>query len=210
MSCCADKPFSVACDRNAGPILEVLETEFRSARDVLEIGSGTGQHAVRFAGALRHLAWQTSDLEQNHPGIRAWLDDAGLPNAIQPLALDVVTADLPAQSYSAVFSANTAHIMGEHAVAAMFALVGKVLVPGGAFCLYGPFREGGRFSSPSNADFDASLRRQDPRMGIRDIEMLDALAAQNGLCRKARYAMPANNEVLVWEQSTRQLSPTSD
>lgn len=195
------KPFAPAPERNAAPILDVLRKEFADRTRILEIGSGTGQHAVRFGAELRHLSWQTSDLERNHPGIRAWLDEAGLDNVLQPLVVDVLDGELPAASYDGVFSANTAHIMSLVAVERMFELVGHVLTAGGLFCLYGPFREHGVFDTESNAAFDRALRHQDPDMGIRDLEMLDAFGADHRLYRVRNHAMPANNRVAVWESS---------
>lgn len=196
-------PTSPASERNRQPILEVLREEFRDRSSVLEIGSGTGQHAVFFAAALPHLSWQTSDLPEQHDGIRAWLEHAGIENVKPPLVLDVETVDLPERRYDAVFSANTAHIMDIDAVRCMFALAGRVLPEDGVFCLYGPFRFEGRFSSPSNAGFDESLRRRDPSMGVRDLAGLDAFAAAAGLVRVRLYAMPANNHIAVWVKLPR-------
>lgn len=191
-------PNAPACERNRQPILEVLREELRGKFRVLEIGSGTGQHAVFFGAALPQLRWQTSELPQHHASILAWLEHAGLENVLPPLTLDVTGFDPGALSFDAVFSANTAHIMSIEAVGRMFALAGKVLEEGGLFCLYGPFNFEGRFSSDSNADFDASLKQRDPAMGIRDIEQLDRFAATAGLSRVRLYAMPANNNVAVW------------
>ena len=196
------KPIAPAAERNTVAILDVLRTEFANLEDVLEIGSGTGQHAVAFAQAMPQLAWQTSDLNANHPGISAWIADAGLPNVRKPLVLDVLTAELPAANYDAVFSANTAHIMGYPAVEKMFALVAATLRDSGRFCLYGPFREGGAFSTESNAEFHRSLVARNVGMGIRDLEALDELAAQGGMRRVRRYAMPANNLLVVWQKGT--------
>ncbi len=194
----ADKPFAEYAQRNAAPILEVLQREFRDCTDVLEIGSGTGQHAVSFAAAMPQLRWQTSDLEENHAGICAWLRAAGLDNVLEPLTLDVRLGHVDAASCDAVFSANTAHIMGIDAVEKMFAIVGDALRATGVFCLYGPFRVDGQFNTESNAQFDASLRQRDPVMGIRDIETLDEFGKRGGLQRQRLYAMPANNYIAVW------------
>lgn len=193
-----DKPYAEAAARNSPAILEVLRREFCDRSRVLEIGSGTGQHAAHVARELRGLCWQTSDLDDNHAGILAWIADAGLDNVIAPLSLDVRTAELDAGTYDGVFSANTAHIMSREAVSRMFALVGKVLQPGGRFCLYGPFSVNGRFNSSSNAAFDAGLRARDPLMGIRDLCDLDRLATGHGLQRERLYAMPSNNHIAVW------------
>jgi cyclopropane fatty-acyl-phospholipid synthase-like methyltransferase len=195
-----EKPNAPATGRNQEVILQVLQDEFCDAKSVLEIGSGTGQHAVFFAGALPHLVWQSSDREINHDGIKAWIDDAGLENLLLPLALDVEDTEKLNETFDAVFSANTAHIMSFQAVKYMFRLVGSCLTKEGAFCLYGPFNQDGAFSSPSNEKFDASLKAQDGSMGIRDLEDLDALAEANGMRRVRLYAMPANNNIAVWQK----------
>ena len=203
-------PNAVACERNKGPILEVLKQEFCDCRSVLEIGSGTGQHAVHFARGLPHVVWQTSDLPGNHPGIMAWLGHAQLGNMRAPLDLDVeqVGGDtLSGMRFDAVFSANTAHIMRIEAVAEMFRLAGSLLPAGGVFCLYGPFNFDGEYSSESNAEFDASLRQRDPTMGIRDIRRLDEFAEHAGLSRVRIYAMPANNHIAVWVKRKDGASP---
>jgi len=193
-------PSAPAAARNFDPILGVLRSEFAGCRHVLEIGSGTGQHAAGFARAMPWLRWQPSDLDQQLPGIRQWVDAAGVDNLDTPLALDVGGTAVPAARYDAVFSANTAHIMSEPEVERMFELVGNSLGEGGRFCLYGPFTEEGRFSTRSNERFDASLRARDPAMGIRDLASLDAFAARTGLERQRRYAMPGNNLLLVFER----------
>jgi len=197
----SERPFAPATARNAGPILDVLGYELRNTRDLLEIGSGTGQHAVIFGAELLHLTWQTSDLEENHAGIHAWLRAAELSNVRQPLTVDVTNAVLPAESFDAVFSANTAHIMNFGAVEKMFALVSSVLTKNGVFCLYGPFRENDEFNTVSNAEFHRSLKAQDAAMGIRHLEDLDRFAAKGGMRRLRRYAMPANNCLIVWQKS---------
>jgi len=195
-----DKCCSEYAQRNAEPILEVLQHEFRNCNDVLEIGSGTGQHAVRIASVLTHLRWQTSDLDENHGSIRARIADTRLGNVLEPLSLDVMTADVEAASIDGVFSANTAHIMSFDAVVRMIAIVAKALRPNGVFCLYGPFRKSGEFNTESNAAFDTNLRSRDPAMGIRDLEALDGLANENGLQRSNLYAVPSNNLVAVWQK----------
>lgn len=194
-------PTSPAAERNRQPILDVLADEFKDRSNVLEIGSGTGEHAVFFAAAMPHLTWHTSDLPENHGGIRAWLDRANPGNAEPPLALDVMTFEPEGLAVDAVFSANTAHIMSLDAVGCMFRLVGRLLPPDGIFCLYGPFNFAGRFTSESNAAFDASLRQRDPSMGIRDLARLDDFATGAGLSRVRLYAMPANNHLAVWRKS---------
>ncbi|WP_296809922.1 DUF938 domain-containing protein [Thiocapsa sp.] len=194
-----DKPYSEACEENKRPILDVIGPLFQEVRRLLEIGSGTGQHAVFFATALPHLVWQTSDCAHYLPGIRAWLDDAALPNLPPTRVLDV-TGIWPDERFDAVFSANTAHIMSESEVEAMFEGVGRVLVDGGRFVLYGPFNIGGRYTSESNARFDAMLRSRDPAMGIRDLDLLIRMARDNGMELIADHPMPVNNRTLVWQR----------
>lgn len=195
------KPFAEACERNKEPILAVLREVFANVHTVLEIGSGTGQHAVYFAGHLPHLRWQTSDLCANHAGIAAWIADSGLPNVLAPIDLDVGDDAWMAERVDAVFSANTAHILSWRQVQSMMAGVGRVLDAGGLFCLYGPFSYGGRHTADSNEAFDRLLRARDPESGIRDADALDALALSCGLRRIGDYAMPANNRILVWEKT---------
>lgn len=193
------KPFSESSAQNQEPILAVLREVLAAASRVLEIGSGTGQHAVHFAAALPQLSWQTSDLPDNHPAILAWLAAAGLPNVLPPLSLNVAdAASWPAQRFDAVFTANTLHIMGWPQVQALFANLPRVLADAATVVVYGPFNVGGRFTSPSNAEFDARLREDDPRRGIRDLEAVQALAAEAGLSLVADLEMPANNRCIVW------------
>jgi len=193
-----EKPHSPACERNREPILAVLREHFAARRQVLEIGSGTGQHAVFFAAAMPWLQWQASDRAEYLPGTRAWLDDARLPNTPAPLELDVLAA-WPALDVDAVFSANTLHIMGWDGVQALFEGVGKLLADSGdTLIVYGPFNYGGAYTSDSNRQFDAWLKARDPRSGIRDFEAVDALAEAAGLRLLADIEMPANNRCLVW------------
>lgn len=194
------KPCSQACINNRDPILRVIEPLLKHCKFVLEIGSGSGQHAVHFASQMRHLSWLTSDLPPNHPGILAWLQEANLPNIQPPLTLDVCSPDWQVGCVDAIFSSNTAHIMDTTAVRAMFRGGGKVLRGDGLFLLYGPFSRGGRHTSASNLRFDRFLRAQDPDMGIRDLEWLESLAADAGLCLENEVTMPANNTTLVWRK----------
>ncbi|MGD8380037.1 MAG: DUF938 domain-containing protein [Gammaproteobacteria bacterium] len=194
------KPFAAACERNREPILAVLRNAMAGASHVLEIGSGTGQHAVYFARALPHVIWQTSDLPDNHPGIRAWLAE-GPANARPPLALDVSDPDWPVSRVDAAFTANTAHIMHWPAVEAMFAGLGRLLPPGAPFCLYGPFHRDGRPTAPGNAEFDAWLRARDPGMGVRDIKDVLALGEAHGLSLVTDHAMPASNRLLEFRRA---------
>lgn len=197
-------PFAESAARNCPPILEVLLREFHPDSEVLEIGSGTGQHAVTLASAMPGVRWQTSDLRENHAAINAWIDGSDIDNVLRPLLLDVRTATVDAASCDAVFSANTAHIMGIDSLSRMFSVVGDALRADGVFCLYGPFRIEGKFNTASNEQFDASLRRRDATMGIRDLEALDDFGTRCGLHRQRLYAMPSNNYVAVW---TRQAVP---
>lgn len=196
-----EKQFAVAAGRNAQPILEVLQWEFRRCTAVLEIGSGTGQHAVAFAAVLDHLDWQTSDLDENHAAIGAAIENAGLANVHAPLSIDVRTAGVALDTYDGVFSSNTAHIMSSGSVADMMRVAAEALRPDGIFCLYGPFKKGGRFNTASNEQFDRGLRGRDPDMGLRDLETLDELGARHGLKRTSLYAMPSNNLIVVWTKS---------
>lgn len=201
MSSAADKPHAPSTERNREPILAALREPFADRRRVLEIGSGTGQHAVYFAAQLEHLSWQCSDLADQLPGMRAWLDDAGLANTPPPLVLDVARGPWPSQRFDAVFSANTLHIMGWPAVQALFAGLPGVLSDDALVAIYGPFNRNGRFTSAGNAAFDAQLRAQDPAMGLRDAEAVDALALQAGLHLHADLPMPANNALRIWRYS---------
>lgn len=194
------KPFSQAAENNRGPILEVLRQHLPPRGLLLEIGSGTGQHAVFCAAALPQLIWQTSDLLPCHAGIRRWLEDAGPGNVRPPLHLDVEAEPWPIDRADAVFSANTAHIMPWPAVEALFDGVGRVLCAGGPFLLYGPFRAGGHHNSPGNAAFDRALRQRDPAMGLRDLDDLRLLAQRAGLAPEGEVAMPANNRMLIWRK----------
>lgn len=194
-----DKPHAPSCDRNRDPILAVLRHHFAEAASVLEVGSGTGQHAVYFALKMTWLDWQCSDREGNLPGIRQWLEEAMLPNTPAPIALDV-DGSWPTQRYNAVFTANTLHIMGWEGVQAFFRGVGKVLGPRGSLVVYGPFNYEGRYTSDSNREFDAWLKTRDPQSAIRDFEAVDALAREQGLLLIDDVAMPANNRCLVWRK----------
>lgn len=196
-----DKPFSQACENNKGPILEKLADLFNQPGTILEIGTGTGQHAVHFARHLTHLTWQPSDHPQNARLCLPWLEEAALANINPPLALNVTDGDwssLPA--IHGVFSANTAHIMAWEEVEAMFHGVARILPTDGRFCLYGPFRYNGQHTSESNERFDRSLRMQAGHMGIRDRENLERLGRSAGLVISEDFGMPANNRLLVWRK----------
>jgi cyclopropane fatty-acyl-phospholipid synthase-like methyltransferase len=195
------KPYAESCDENRGPILSVIQPLLQDCSSVLEIGSGTGQHAVYFAEKMPHLVWHTSDCTEYLAGIRLWLDEAALDNLRAPIALDVARSEWPDGSFDAVFSANTAHIMHGPDVEAMFSGVGSVLTSGGRFLLYGPFNYNQRYTSESNAGFDAWLKSRDPGSGLRDFEALDALARDAGMRLERDHEMPVNNRMLYWVKS---------
>lgn len=196
----ADKPYSPSCEQNREPILEILKRHLPNTGTLLEIGSGTGQHAVYFAPEFPGLTWQTSDVAANHPGIRAWLAAMPSDNIYPPFALDVLSDPCPNEKYNVVFSANTAHIMHEPAVEKMFACIGRILNSNGLFILYGPFNIDGQYTAPSNREFDQMLKMGDPNKGVRDITWLQSLAEQNSLGHDAMVDMPADNKILLWRK----------
>ena len=206
------KPHAPACERNRDPILAVLRQYFGDRRHVLEIGSGTGQHAVHFAAAMPWLRWQASDHPDHLAGIAQWLDEAGLANTPPPIALQArvdppaglqPAPPLPEGGYDAVFSANTLHIMGWPQVQALFAGLPAVTSARALLAIYGPFNHHGRYDSDSNRQFDDWLRARDPVSAIRDAEQVDALAARAGFGLIADIAMPANNRCLLWRRGGR-------
>ena len=186
------KPFSEASERNRGPILDVLKRVLSRSQCVLEIGSGTGQHAAYFAPELPHLVWQASDVAEHLPGIREWVRDP------PPLELDV-EGKWPAGPYDAVFTANTCHIMSWPQVQKMFEGVARYRPA--AFAVYGPFHYGGKPTSEGNARFDAMLRARDPRSGVRDFEAIVRLAESRRLMLEEDNVMPANNRLLVFRHA---------
>ena len=192
--------FSDACERNKDPILNVLKDVFATSRRVLEIGSGTAQHAVYFAKYLPHLTWQPSDLPENLPRINERLAHDGPVNVRPPMELDVCVRPWPVSSIDAIFTANTFHIMPWDSVIELFHGVGEVLAEDGVLCVYGPFRYEGGYTSESNALFDRDLRRRDPWSGLRDSEAVDRLAEAQGLTLQRDHCMPANNQTLVWRR----------
>lgn len=190
--------YSAASERNQQPILEQLQLWLPERGTILEIGSGTGQHAVYFSGHLTGLRWQPSDRDANLAGLKAQFSRAANPRILPPLKLDVLGDHWPAEEYAAAFSANTAHIMPWRAVEAMFAGLTGHLLKGAKFCLYGPFNVDGRFTSESNARFDMQLRAADPEMGIRDMAAVESLANAGDMVLEQRIPMPANNFLLVF------------
>lgn len=197
------RPFAAACERNREPIAARLAEWLPAQGRVLEIGSGTGQHAVYFGARFPGVAWQTSDVAENHSGINSWLADAGLANVLAPLELDVLRDSWPAGPFDLVYTANTAHIMPIEAVQRVFTGAGRSLVRGGVFFLYGPVNRNGDFTSESNRAFDADLRARAEHMGLRDERELVIFATAAGLDLVADYAMPANNRSLVFRKLER-------
>jgi len=194
-----NKPFAESAQQNQQVIFAAIRPYLRG--DALEIGSGTGQHAVYFAARVPELRWQPSDLEPCLPGIEAWVEDSGLDNIAAPIALDV-NADWPRGPYDLVYTANTFHIMDADSVANCISAAGCCLRAGGVLAVYGPFNYSGAYTSDSNARFDAMLRARDPASGIRDFEWLDQLAGAAGLDLNEDIAMPANNRSLIWKKRT--------
>ena len=195
------KPFSESCEQNKGHILIALKRFLLETKQILEIGSGTGQHAVFFSQHFPNSKWLTSDQAQYHNGIQMWLEESNLSNLAGPLLLDVDQTLWPINQVDAIFSANTVHIMGWKSVKSMFAGIGKTLEKGGVFCLYGPFNYNGQFTSKSNARFDVWLKQRDPASGVRDFEALQVLADKAGLDLLDDIEMPANNRILVWKKT---------
>ena len=199
------KQFSPACERNRAPILAQLRVCFAATKQVLEIGSGTGQHAVHFAQNLPHLRWHTSDRSAYHASIEAWLDEAQLKNLLPPFELDVTKPlHWPTTSFDAAFTANTCHIMAWEEVQLMMAGLKRCLDHMALLVIYGPFKYQGEFTSESNAHFDHSLRQQASHMGIRDIEEMTLLAQGSGFHLLQDIEMPANNRLLIFQKTTNE------
>jgi cyclopropane fatty-acyl-phospholipid synthase-like methyltransferase len=195
----AGLPFSEACERNKEPILAKLRAHLDAPGRVLEVGGGTGQHAVHFAHAMPWLEWQATEREAALATLRPWLAAMPAPNLLAPCALDV-HGEWPQGEWDAVYTANTLHIMGWEGVQAFFAGAGRALGARGLLLVYGPFNYAGTWTSDSNRDFDRLLRSRDPASGLRDVEAVHALAAAQGLAPVADHAMPANNRLLVWRR----------
>lgn len=188
-----------APERNKAPLLELLARVFPKAGRVLELASGSGQHAAHFARHLPDLEFQPSDVdEDNLASIRAWVREEQLANLREPVRLDVLDDTWPVAPCEAAFNANMIHIAPWSCAEGLFAGLGRHLLPGGVFVLYGPFRIGGAHTAPSNAEFDDDLRRRDPAWGVRDLEAVEALASRQGLVLSERVGMPANNQSLVF------------
>lgn len=194
-----------AAERNKAPILEVLGRVLPSTGTLLEIASGTGQHAAYFAEHLPGWVIQPSDIDsENLESIEAWVADARLPNLRRPFRLDVLSAEWGVGRVDAVYSANMIHIAPPACTEALVAGAGRHLNGGGRFVLYGPFRVGGEHTAPSNADFDADLRRRNPSFGVRDVEAVEESARAAGMTLIERVPMPANNFTLIFERASRE------
>jgi hypothetical protein len=191
-------PFSAACERNKDPILQVLRSAFADCTQILEIGSGTGQHAVYFAQHLTHLSWYPTEQLTYLPDLTARVKLEGARNMRSPTLLDVRQAVWPLRSVDGIFTANTLHIMSWPEVQALYRGIGSVLAPSGVLCVYGAFRYGGNYTSQSNQEFDEVLQARDPQSGLRDIEAVTALAAQYGLSLRADHDLPAFNRLLLF------------
>ena len=195
-----NRPFSPACERNAEPILKGLRAHLPACAHILEIGSGSGQHAVHFSQAMPGWRWQCSDRAQNLAGIEAWLDDLPPARRLTPLSLDVLSGPWPEQKFDAIYSANTLHIMPWQASPELFRNAAGRLHDGGKLLIYGPFKYNAAFTSASNAGFDQQLKRNAPHQGIRDFEAVQALAQEQGFVLIEDRAMPANNQLLCWQR----------
>jgi cyclopropane fatty-acyl-phospholipid synthase-like methyltransferase len=191
---------SEAAERNKAPILAILTQALAHSRRVLEIGSGTGQHAVHFAAHLPHLTWQPTDRAEHLGGLRARMAREGTPNLLPALELDVRALPWQVEPVDAIFTANTLHIMSWSAVQDLFRGVGAVLLAPAVLCIYGPFRYHGQYTSASNAEFDRYLKARDPHSGIRDFADVNTLSSQQGLRLLADHPMPANNQLLIWHK----------
>ncbi len=192
-----NKPFSQACENNKQPILTILQQVFAETKNVVEIGSGSGQHAVYFAQHLPNLMWQTSELLFNHAGINQWIDESSLTNLLRPVTLDLNNA-WPIDIVDGLFTANTLHIISWSLVTAFFDNAAKHLAKGGTLCIYGPFNYQGKYTSESNAQFDLWLKNRDENSGIRDFEAIKKLALSVGLTLSDDHTLPANNRLLVF------------
>jgi hypothetical protein len=195
-------PFSQACENNKAPILAVLREAFADRRQVLELASGTGQHACFLAGHMPWLAWQPTELADCLPVLRPRCEAYDGDNLLAPKALDVLDAPWPVAVPDAVFTANSLHIMAWSAVEAMFESLEQSAGEDVVLAIYGPFNYRGRYTSDSNARFDTWLAQQHPDSAIRDFERVDALAREAGFELVSDHAMPANNRLPVWRKAS--------
>lgn len=196
------KPFAESSEQNKQVILAIIQPLFSKLKRVLEIASGTGQHAVYFSQVMPDLNWQPSDLENALPGIQSWVNESGLENLNQPLALDVSSINWPQQTFDAIFSANSLHIMSQQHVKDFFSNVDRVLDKNGLITVYGPFNYQGQFTSESNQHFDAWLKSRNPDSGIKEFEWCNQLAENAGFKLIEDHEMPQNNRILIWQKTT--------
>lgn len=196
-----EKPYSAACERNQEPILEILQQVILpSDRRLLEVGTGTGQHAVYFAPHFPQLEWHPTDLSENLPGMKLWFQEARVPSIQKPVRLDVGKDDFPKLKFDVVFTANTFHIMHWKECKSFMKLLGNRLREGSRFIVYGPFKYDGKYTSESNSEFDNSLKERDPLMGIRSFEDIHNSMIKNGFELLDDFEMPANNRMLVFQR----------
>jgi len=196
-----DKYHAESTKRNRSPILEILKKEIKGSKKILEIGSGTGQHAVYFTKKMPRISWQTSDRSINHEPIKYWIKRSNLKNLILPLDIEIGVNEKNINDvYDCVFSANTSHIMSLINVKRLFVLAGRVLNKNGKFFLYGPFKINFEFTTKSNEDFHQKLKAEDKLMGLRDIDELNNYAIENNMQKYAFYEMPANNYLSIWKK----------
>lgn len=195
-----NRPYAESCDQNQEPILQVLQQFMPGKESVLEIGSGTGQHAIYFARKFPWLNWHTSDLAENHAGIKAWIDHSQLKNVVDPVTLDVAV-DWPEDQFDVIFSANTLHIMSSESVSQLFSKLPGCMHDQSLFIVYGPFNYQGEYTSDSNRRFDQWLKQRDAQSGIKNFDWIQDLGRESGLECSHDFAMPANNRVLVWHKA---------
>ena len=194
----APAPFSQASENNKFPILDVLKHHLNNRRSLLEIGGGTGQHAVFFARQFPEIIWQSSDIHSNVKTLNLRVASAKLKNLPLATSLDVNKETWNYGFYDAIFSANCLHIISEDSVINFFKGTSKHINDGGVLLVYGPFKYRGKFTTESNAGFDRWLKARDPKSGIRDFEWTNELAEEVGFSLVEDNAMPANNQLLAW------------
>jgi len=194
-----NKLYAESCDQNCQPIAAQLDRFAPQCKSVLEIGSGTGQHAVYFARKYPQLMWQTSDLPAYHASIQAWIDESAVQNVLPPITLEACGV-WPQQSFDLLFSANTLHIMSEADAECLLQHAPGCMKKGAWLVFYGPFNYNGTYSSASNKHFDGWLKQRDPASGIKHFEWLSELASQSGLHFIDDVTMPANNRILVFQR----------
>lgn len=195
------RPYAESCDQNKDVIHQVIQPYLKPGTNVLEIGSGTGQHAVHFSRLNSEIQWQPSDRAEYLPGITSWLDFANLENLRKPVLLDV-QQEWADEKFDIVFTANSLHIMGDIEAEACIKGAAKCLKSSGHLIVYGPFNYNGQFTSESNCRFESWLKQNNPDSGIKHFEVLNEIAEQSGLKLLDDVAMPANNRILIWQLET--------